>query len=254
VFTSAGVTAGMFVLDIGCGVGDLSLLAAELVGPTGHVLGVDVSRWQSDINWMELREQRPDIRFAYVRAGGGLGGDPRRWQHAIDWTAQANKVDAAYCGVAVGGYVPFDPANASPDEAAVEAFTYLTSLGFLEPGCLVPALDIEDSSQDWSAWAGELIQTWRRLTARACDGRVIVYSSGSFFDSYLRTAFNRSDPKVGAWVAHWNNTPGQTKYTVGGRAVLHQYSAKGTVPGVTGDIDLDTTMPGVRLADWTIGS
>jgi ubiquinone/menaquinone biosynthesis C-methylase UbiE len=33
----------MRVLDVGCGVGDVSLLAAELVGPTGAVLGVDRS-------------------------------------------------------------------------------------------------------------------------------------------------------------------------------------------------------------------
>lgn len=37
----AGIEGGMRVLDIGCGVGDVTLLAAELVGPTGAVLGVD---------------------------------------------------------------------------------------------------------------------------------------------------------------------------------------------------------------------
>ncbi|QWW72448.1 methyltransferase domain-containing protein [Rhizobium sp. WYJ-E13] len=31
------------VLDLGCGAGDVSLLAAELVGPTGAVIGVDQS-------------------------------------------------------------------------------------------------------------------------------------------------------------------------------------------------------------------
>ena len=41
VFRKAGITAGMRVLDIGCGAGDVSFLAAELVGPTGSVVGVD---------------------------------------------------------------------------------------------------------------------------------------------------------------------------------------------------------------------
>src|SRR5918998_1938578 len=31
------------VLDIGCGLGDSTLQLAELVGPEGHVLGVDVA-------------------------------------------------------------------------------------------------------------------------------------------------------------------------------------------------------------------
>jgi ubiquinone/menaquinone biosynthesis C-methylase UbiE len=40
---AAGITAGMRVLDLGCGPGDVSLLVAELVGETGDVLGVDAN-------------------------------------------------------------------------------------------------------------------------------------------------------------------------------------------------------------------
>ena len=39
----AGVKPGMHVLDVGCGAGDLSFLAARLIGPKGHVLGIDRS-------------------------------------------------------------------------------------------------------------------------------------------------------------------------------------------------------------------
>lgn len=39
----AGLTAGMSVLDVGSGSGDVGFLAADLVGPDGHVLGVDRS-------------------------------------------------------------------------------------------------------------------------------------------------------------------------------------------------------------------
>jgi ubiquinone/menaquinone biosynthesis C-methylase UbiE len=37
----AGITRGMKVLDVGSGAGDVALLAAELVGPHGTVVGVD---------------------------------------------------------------------------------------------------------------------------------------------------------------------------------------------------------------------
>jgi len=37
----AGIAEGMKVLDVGSGAGDVALLAAELVGPTGSVNGVD---------------------------------------------------------------------------------------------------------------------------------------------------------------------------------------------------------------------
>jgi ubiquinone/menaquinone biosynthesis C-methylase UbiE len=40
---AAGLEPGMRVLDIGCGPGDVSLIAARLVGPTGRVIGIDAS-------------------------------------------------------------------------------------------------------------------------------------------------------------------------------------------------------------------
>ena len=41
-FRNAGITPGMKVLDVGSGVGDVALLLAELVGPEGKVVGVDM--------------------------------------------------------------------------------------------------------------------------------------------------------------------------------------------------------------------
>ena len=43
LLTEAGLTAGMRVLDVGSGSGDVSFLAADLVGSDGCVLGVDRS-------------------------------------------------------------------------------------------------------------------------------------------------------------------------------------------------------------------
>ena len=40
-FRAAGLGAGMRVLDVGSGMGDVALLSADIVGPGGRVLGID---------------------------------------------------------------------------------------------------------------------------------------------------------------------------------------------------------------------
>ncbi|MHA1157498.1 MAG: class I SAM-dependent methyltransferase, partial [Alphaproteobacteria bacterium] len=41
ILQRAGIEPGMRVLDVGCGVGDVALTAAGMVGPEGEVVGVD---------------------------------------------------------------------------------------------------------------------------------------------------------------------------------------------------------------------
>lgn len=67
--TAAGITAGMKVLDVGSGAGDVTLLLADLVGPQGQVIGVDTnaeilqvarSRVQA-VGWATVTFQPGDI-------------------------------------------------------------------------------------------------------------------------------------------------------------------------------------------------
>ena len=55
----AGVREGMRVLDLGCGPGDVSLLAASLVGASGSVVGVD--RWEPSITTARLRAREASL-------------------------------------------------------------------------------------------------------------------------------------------------------------------------------------------------
>lgn len=52
-FRAAGIGPGMRVLDIGSGAGDVALLVADLVGPTGSVVGLD--RDATSVAWATKR-------------------------------------------------------------------------------------------------------------------------------------------------------------------------------------------------------
>jgi ubiquinone/menaquinone biosynthesis C-methylase UbiE len=65
LFSRAGLARGMRVLDLGCGAGDVSFLAADFVGLSGSVIGVD--RSEETITWAARRArgaERSNVAFA----------------------------------------------------------------------------------------------------------------------------------------------------------------------------------------------
>ena len=56
----AGLSAGLRVLDIGCGVGELSMVAARLVGRHGWVTGIDIDEAALALAAQRAREQGLD--------------------------------------------------------------------------------------------------------------------------------------------------------------------------------------------------
>ena len=62
----AGVSTGLRVLDIGCGVGELSMVAARLVGRRGSVTGIDIDEGALALAAARAREQGLDhVDFAH---------------------------------------------------------------------------------------------------------------------------------------------------------------------------------------------
>jgi SAM-dependent methyltransferase len=82
---AAGLSPGQRVLDLGCGLGHVSLLAAELVGPDGSVTGLD-----ADAALLAIAEQRrlaagaTNVRF--------VEGDVRTWRADNDYDAVVGRL------------------------------------------------------------------------------------------------------------------------------------------------------------------
>jgi ubiquinone/menaquinone biosynthesis C-methylase UbiE len=75
VLLEAGLRRGMRFADFGCGVGLVTALLADLVGPDGHVVGLDASAAQL----AQAREHMPaaGTNFRFVAASATDTGLPR---------------------------------------------------------------------------------------------------------------------------------------------------------------------------------
>ena len=67
LFEQAGVAPNMSVLDVGSGAGDVSLLAAEMAGPGGSVVGVD--REETAVAWATARARSREVSSVRFQFG-----------------------------------------------------------------------------------------------------------------------------------------------------------------------------------------
>ncbi|MBO0846900.1 MAG: class I SAM-dependent methyltransferase [Nocardioides sp.] len=85
----AGLRPGMRVLDIGCGTGGVSLVAADIVGPTGEVVGVDAAPAPLEVARRAAEATgRYQARFEV--------GDLETWEPAEAYDALTGRLVAMY--------------------------------------------------------------------------------------------------------------------------------------------------------------
>lgn len=132
----AGVSEGMRVLDVGSGAGNVALLAADLVGPAGAVVGVDTNP-----QILEVARGRADS--AGLTNASFVAGDVRSLELEGDFDAVVGRLVLMFVA---------DPAG-----------TLRSLLGLLRPGGVVAFQE--------SKLAPEPIETWPPLpTWRAFGG------------------------------------------------------------------------------------
>jgi lysozyme len=207
------------------------------------IQGIDVSSWQGVIDWKSLRKQRRDIQFAMIRCAEWRSDTMDAGQ--LDTQFEANVEGARRNGITVGVYNRAFPTLNSPEQEATEFVTRLSHFDAYGLGWIKPAIDIEDSSQNWSSWVRDFFQAWEDMGMRD----VLFYSSGSYYDKYYG-GVNDLPECVSTWIGHmeqWGATPGNPTFKTRGQ--IHQYSHTGSVAGINGNVDLNVLMPNIRLRD-----
>nr|WP_192253996.1 GH25 family lysozyme [Mesorhizobium silamurunense] len=188
------------------------------------VHGVDVSRWQGNINWQKLRAQ--GANFAYIKAtDGGDHLDPmfmRNWRGA----------DAA--GLKRGAYHFFYWCRTAGEQAD----WFIRNVPRVQGG-LPPVIDVEwngDSScqrRPSREKVLEKMQVFMDKLERYYGQRPIIYTSPDFYRDNLRGAFQDYPFWLRAVAAH------PSKVYPGRRWLFWQYSGSGLSHGVSGRVDLN---------------
>ena len=212
---------------------------------TGTVTGIDVSRFQGAIDWTQVDAH--GIRFAFLQASRGTGFDcdviPRNC--GADLYYASNYAAARAAGIRVGAYhrvfIDPEPIKALRTDARAEADLFASMVGELRRGDLLPALDVESpfdgaSEVQVRVW----IRTWIKRVKRKLGSRPIIYTNTTSWGATGDTA-KFAAKGYPLWVANWGvSRPSVPAGNWAGRGwSVWQYTSSGTVPGISGRVDMD---------------
>ncbi len=190
-----------------------------------YVQGIDVSHWEGDINWSEV--YGAGYKFAFVKASEGVG-----WTDSNFVTNMNNGSDA---GLLMGAYhfARPDLGNNAVDEAL---YFVGVARNYLKGGYLRPALDLEVGSSLGKEALSNWVHTWMNTVKNETGIEPIIYVNSNYANNYLNTSVAEYD----LWIAHWTYDPSTLPNTgIWDSWDFWQYSNKGSIPGISGDVDLD---------------
>jgi len=194
---------------------------------TQFAQGIDVSRWQTNVDWASV--QAAGMAFAFCKATQGV--------QVVDKFFAQNWAGIKKAGLARGAYHFYDPML----DPAQQAQLFLRTVK-LEPGDLPPVLDVEQAGTASNDALIRGTKTWLDAVEQATGRKSIIYTRASFWNERLRSSSGQypewaKDYKL--WTAHYTSAPnplvprGWTAWT------FWQFTESGTVNGVAGKVDMN---------------
>ena len=178
--------------------------------------GIDVSRWQEEINWSQVAKD--DISFVMLGT---------RSKGAVDPYFHKNIQNAAANGIKVGVYIY---SLATTTDMAVQEADFVLNLINDYPISYPVAFDMEDSTQ------GNLSKSELAAIANAFCKRIsqagyypIIYAN----ENWLKNKLDMSQMNYPVWVARYSARPTYQD------PVMWQATSSGSVNGIKTRVDID---------------
>lgn len=190
--------------------------------PDGYsVFGIDVSRYQSRIDWKRVKAFRSgsfSTSFVFIKATEGTS--------YVDPLFFGNWKGAREQGIPRGAYHYFKPGRNA--EAQANHFCRNVSM---KKGDLPPVLDIEEMPVGYSkAKLTNDVLVWLRIVKRHFGIKPIVYTGAVFYEKYIAGTAVANYP---LWVAHYY----EERPATFARWTFWQFSDKAQIDGIEGPVD-----------------
>ncbi|MDL2258958.1 LysM peptidoglycan-binding domain-containing protein [Eubacteriales bacterium OttesenSCG-928-K08] len=197
------------------------------------IAGLDVSKWQGDIDFEKVRDA--GIEAVYIRSSRGSS--------YIDPYFEQNYERARAAGLDVGFY---HYVSATDVEEGVLEAQFFTSVISGKQAQLLPVMDYEDYSnvERTNEVGMAFLQEMQRLTGL----KPVLYASAS----HARDQWSKEIADMTLlWVAHWGVSQPKDNDKWDSWAGW-QYSSTGRVSGISGDVDMDWFTSALYISDDSI--
>lgn len=174
------------------------------------IIGVDVSHYQKDIEWDQLK-----VKFVFIKATEGIDYiDPK---FSINWSS------AKSAGILRGAYHYFKPNK----PADLQALNFIRSVR-LEKGDLLPVLDVEEGIENSSI--KDYVLTYCRILENSVQQKPIIYCNLNYYRSLFENDERFKDYPF--WIAHYTTNSNNSGH-------IWQKTDRAKIPGIKTPVDLN---------------
>jgi lysozyme len=184
-----------------------------------QILGIDVSKYQGDIDWMKVDTS---IKFVIAKKSEGLTIEDPKWcQNLLS------------CERPFGLYHFFRPQFSGIEQAR----KFLTGFNLTEIQ-IVPVIDVE-WSKSWkiTQYGVQNLQDMIYFIKDSVGVWPIIYTNSNFWNTKLCERLDLGECKL--WIADWRKTEVPEVPEDFSDWVIWQWTSLGRISGIRGYVDLD---------------
>ena len=191
-----------------------------LGGEGDHLHGIDVSHYQGRIDWRAVAKSK-EVGYVYIKATES--------NYMVDDTYEYNLAEARRNGIKAGSYHFF-----RPGVSAAGQFAIFKRIIDKRKQDLLPLIDVEVTGGVSMSTFHSRLQEFLKLVTEEYGRRPVIYTGRNFYNKYFAD-YDFYKPYL--FMIAMYNTDEQPELINGEDYVIWQYSSKGRINGIRGDVD-----------------